>query len=89
MIQINGWHGACPECGRGGGMAPAPEAVPEVPRAHSVHQVAGHLHVSDKTVYRLTRSGQLRSVKIGARTVILASDLAAYLAAHSGRGGAA
>ena len=47
--------------------------------AFSVAEVADHLHVSTDTIIRRIRSGELPAKKIGARTIILAEDLKAFL----------
>ena len=47
--------------------------------AFSVAEVADHLHVSTDTIVRRIRSGELPAKKIGARVIILAEDLKAFL----------
>ena len=47
--------------------------------AFSVADVSDHLRVSTDTVVRRIRSGELPAKKIGARVIILAEDLKAYL----------
>jgi excisionase family DNA binding protein len=48
----------------------------------TLNEVAGRLRVSTRTVQRLMRSGQLRFVKIGARTLVTDKEVEAYLAAR-------
>ena len=50
------------------------------PRLLSVATVALHLDVSDKTVRRLIKSGELPVHRIGHQIRINESDLAAYIA---------
>lgn len=45
----------------------------------TVEQVAGYLHLSRTTVYRLIWSGSLRTVKVGSRIRIPESAIAEYL----------
>jgi excisionase family DNA binding protein len=48
----------------------------------TLNEVADRLRVSTRTVQRLMRSGQLRFVKIGARTLVTDKEVEAYLAAR-------
>ena len=45
----------------------------------STREAAELLTVARSTIYRMIERGELRSVKVGGRTVILKSDLAALL----------
>ena len=45
----------------------------------STREAADLLTVARSTIYRMIERGELRSVKVGGRTVILKSDLAALL----------
>lgn len=47
----------------------------------TVAEVAGTLRVSNMTVYRLIKSGELGALRVGKNYRIRASDLDAYLAA--------
>jgi excisionase family DNA binding protein len=51
----------------------------------TVAEVAGHMRVSNMTVYRLIKSGQLPAIRVGKNFRIRARDLAAYLDAGSTR----
>ena len=51
-----------------------------IPRlAYSVDEAAAMIGVSRRSIYELFRSGQLGSVKIGARRLIRRTDLDAFL----------
>jgi len=52
-------------------------------RLRTVTEVADDLRVSNMTVYRLIKSGQLPAVRVGKNYRIRQSDLAAYLDARS------
>ena len=49
-------------------------------KAYGIAQVCAALAIGRTSVYRLLSSKQLRSVKIGRRTIVLAQDLDRYLA---------
>jgi excisionase family DNA binding protein len=53
----------------------------------TVREVAHHLRVSTMTVYRLIKSGDLASTRVGKGYRIRAGDLDAYLRAASGGDG--
>jgi excisionase family DNA binding protein len=48
--------------------------------AYSPRQAAERLGVSRSLIYDEMRAGRLRALKVGRRTVILATDIEAYLA---------
>lgn len=48
-------------------------------RAAGIAQVCVALGIGRTSVYALIRSGQLRAVKIGRRTIVLSEDLERYL----------
>lgn len=50
-------------------------------RAHSIQEVADTLGINRVTVYRLLERGELKSIKVGRRRLILAEELERYLAA--------
>ena len=52
---------------------------PARPQFLTPSEVAGQLRVSSMTVYRLLKSGELRSAKIGKSYRILQTDVDAYL----------
>ena len=52
---------------------------PEADRAYTVKEAAGRVGVCDDTLYNEARNGKLTLRKIRRRTVITATDLAAYL----------
>ncbi len=47
--------------------------------AYSVDEAAGMLGISRRSIYELLRSGQLGSVKIGARRLVRRTDLDTFL----------
>lgn len=53
--------------------------APSGPRAYTIDDVAAMLTVSTRHLRRLIRAGKLPAKRIGARVVILAKDLDAYL----------
>jgi excisionase family DNA binding protein len=50
-------------------------------RLWTVAEVAEHMRVSNMTVYRLIKAGQLPAIRVGKNYRIRGSDLAGYLAA--------
>lgn len=48
-------------------------------RLFTVAEVAGHMRVSNMTVYRLIKAGDLPAVRVGKNYRIRARDLEAYL----------
>lgn len=50
-------------------------------RLWTVAEVAGHMRVSNMTVYRLIKSGDLPAIRVGKNYRIRATDLLAYLEA--------
>lgn len=55
-------------------------ASTDTPRlAYSVDEAADMIGISRRSIYELLRSGQLRSVKIGARRLVRRSDLDTFL----------
>ncbi|MPZ74706.1 MAG: helix-turn-helix domain-containing protein [Nitriliruptorales bacterium] len=50
-------------------------------RLWTVAEVANHMRVSNMTVYRLIKSGQLPALRVGKNYRIRGKDLAAYLEA--------
>ena len=48
-------------------------------RLWTVAEVADHMRVSNMTVYRLIKAGQLPAIRVGKNYRIRAKDLAAYL----------
>ena len=52
-------------------------------RLRTVSEVADDLRVSNMTVYRLIKSGQLPAIRVGKNYRIRQSDLADYLTARS------
>lgn len=48
-------------------------------RLWTVAEVADHMRVSNMTVYRLIRAGQLPAIRVGKNYRIRGADLAAYL----------
>jgi len=48
-------------------------------RLYTVAEVAGHMRVSNMTVYRLIKAGDLPAVRVGKNYRIRARDLEAYL----------
>jgi excisionase family DNA binding protein len=48
-------------------------------RLLTVHEVAGIMRVSNMTVYRLIRAGELRAARVGRGYRIRESDVDAYL----------
>lgn len=46
----------------------------------SVEEVTAYLRVSESTVHRLTRSGELKRVKLGGRTLFEPEELRRYVA---------
>jgi excisionase family DNA binding protein len=53
----------------------------------TVREVAGSIRVSNVTVYRLIRAGDLPALRVGKHFRIRAHDLERYLEAHSLGGG--
>jgi len=49
------------------------------PRAYSIAQASGALGLCRDSIYKLIRSGALPAKKCGKRTLILVTDLDAYL----------
>lgn len=56
-----------------------PQRVLPSVRLLSVAEVAATLGISEDTVYRLFRSGELASLKIGRRRLVKAVDLVAFV----------
>jgi excisionase family DNA binding protein len=54
-----------------------------MPAAFSVPQAAAYISISRATLYTMFKSGQIRRVKIGYRTLVLRADLDALLAGLS------
>lgn len=54
-------------------------------RLLTVAEVAAHMRVSNMTVYRLIKSGQLPALRVGKNFRIRGTDLAAYLDASRTR----
>lgn len=52
-------------------------------RLWTVAEVADHMRVSNMTVYRLIKSGQLPAIRVGKNFRIRGSDLEAYLDAST------
>jgi excisionase family DNA binding protein len=52
-------------------------------RLWTVAEVAEHMRVSNMTVYRLIKAGQLPAIRVGKNYRIRAGDLAAYLEAST------
>ncbi|HEY8340109.1 MAG TPA: helix-turn-helix domain-containing protein [Egibacteraceae bacterium] len=52
-------------------------------RLWTVAEVADHMRVSNMTVYRLIKSGQLPAIRVGKNFRIRSSDLEAYLDAST------
>jgi excisionase family DNA binding protein len=52
-------------------------------RLWTVAEVAGHMRVSNMTVYRLIKSGELPAIRVGKNYRIRGVDLDAYLDAAS------
>lgn len=52
-------------------------------RLWTVAEVAEHMRVSNMTVYRLIKAGDLPAIRVGKNYRIRARDLAAYLDASS------
>lgn len=48
-------------------------------RLHTVAEVAEHMRVSNMTVYRLIKAGQIPAIRVGKNYRIRATDLASYL----------
>jgi excisionase family DNA binding protein len=48
-------------------------------RLHTVAEVADHMRVSNMTVYRLIKAGEVRAVRVGKSYRIRQRDLEAYL----------
>jgi excisionase family DNA binding protein len=48
----------------------------------TVAEVADHIRVSNMTVYRLIKAGELRAVRVGKSFRVGEDDLDAYLADH-------
>jgi excisionase family DNA binding protein len=48
----------------------------------TVTEVADHIRVSNMTVYRLIKAGELRAVRVGKSFRVREDDLDAYLADH-------
>jgi excisionase family DNA binding protein len=60
------------------------ETLPQAPpAAFSVPGAAAQLSVSRSFVYLLIKRGEIRTVKLGSRTLIPASEIARLLAADS------
>ena len=57
-----------------------PDLNPPARRAYSVAEVLTNLDCSRVQLYRILKSGALRAVKHGRRTLILSDDLERYLA---------
>ena len=51
----------------------------DLPVGLSIAEVAKRLSVSERHIHRLIRQGQLPSIRIGRRRVILASAISAWL----------
>lgn len=49
-------------------------------KGSGIAQVCSELGIGRTFVYELIRSGQLRAVKIGRRTIVLSDDLNRYIA---------
>ena len=54
-------------------------------RLWTVTEVAGHMRVSNMTVYRLIKAGDLPAIRVGKNYRIRGRDLLAYLEASSTR----
>ena len=52
-------------------------------RLWTVAEVAGHMRVSNMTVYRLIKSGDLPAIRVGKNYRIRGQELAAYLDAST------
>ena len=52
-------------------------------RLWTVAEVAGHMRVSNMTVYRLIKSGELPAIRVGKNYRIRGQELAAYLDAST------
>lgn len=52
-------------------------------RLYTVAEVAQHMRVSNMTIYRLIKAGDLPAVRVGKNYRIRARDLGAYLDASS------
>jgi excisionase family DNA binding protein len=61
-------------------MGPAPEAQSVLGGLMTVAEVAGVLRVSNMTVYRLIKTGELPAIRVGKSFRIQQHDLTAYLA---------
>ena len=64
---------------------PTPDAAPGVePRLVSINDAAAMLGVGRDTIYKLLKSGKLRSLKFGSRHVVVVASIDALLAAMLG-----
>lgn len=52
-------------------------------RLWTVAEVADHMRVSNMTVYRLIKNGELAAIRVGKNYRIRGQDLSAYLVASS------
>lgn len=57
-----------------------PLARPTLPQLHTLRETAAVLRMSTKTLQRRLKSGALQGYSEGGRTLIAASEIAAYLA---------
>lgn len=73
------------ECDRCGGRG---ETTPPAAEFLTVPEVAGTLLVSEKTVYRLARKGELAAVKVGSAVRVSRASIERFVVAHQ-MGGAA
>ena len=59
------------------------ELPPPKLRLYSIKTVAKMFGISEFTIYRLMRDGELNPVRIGRRTLFTGTELARYIDAHS------
>ena len=57
--------------------------ITEADRLWTVAEVADHMRVSNMTIYRLIKGGELRAIRVGKNYRLRASDLDDYFAASS------
>ena len=55
-------------------------------RLMTIDEVAGVLHVSHLSVYRLIKRGRLRALRVGKDFRVRSSDMTQYIAKTPGRG---